>query len=176
MPLLSLVIITGLARLAGWRRLGGNRFNSLSGALQAGVAALFVLTGTVHFVGLRAELMKMVPPMFGDPGFWVTVTGIAELAGAIGLLLPTTRRPAAAGLLLLLLAVLPANVYAATHHVTFDGAPATPLLPRLLEQLLYLAAVAWAGFGSAHRGKVNAGPRGSRSMRVRSQAGASPSK
>ncbi|WP_394830228.1 DoxX family protein [Pendulispora rubella] len=157
MPLITLILVTLLARLAGWRRFGGERFSTLSGALRAGVAALFVLTGTVHFVGLRAELMKMVPPVFGDPGFWVTVTGIAELAGAIGILLPATRRAAAAGLLLLLLAVLPANVYAATHQVTFGNDPATPLLPRLLEQLLYLAAVAWAGYGPSVAARYTSG-------------------
>lgn len=150
-PLITLVVVTLLGRLAGVRKIGGDAFATWPGALCAGVAAMFVLTGAAHFVGLRADLMKMVPPAFGDPGAWVTVTGIAELAGAAGVLVPRARRLAAAGLLLLLVAVFPANVYAATHQVTFGGEPATSLLPRLFAQLVYIAAVAAAGFGSARR-------------------------
>lgn len=156
-PLITLVVVTLLARAAGWRGLGGGRFASLSGALGLGVAAMFVLTGAVHFVGLREDLMRMVPPAFGDPGLWVTITGIAELAGAIGILLPATRRPAAAGLLLLLVAVFPANVYAATEAIEFGGKAATALIPRLLEQLFYLACVGWAGFGPPRDRRGGAG-------------------
>jgi hypothetical protein len=49
-PLIALVLVTLLARLYGWRR-GGGYFGSLSGALRAGVATMFVLTGIAHFVG-----------------------------------------------------------------------------------------------------------------------------
>src|SRR5690554_5974183 len=96
-PLITLIVFTLLARVAGWRGLGGERFASLPGALQVGVAAMFLLTGASHFVGMREDLIRMVPPGLGDPGLWVTFTGIAEIAGAIGILLPATRRPAAVG-------------------------------------------------------------------------------
>lgn len=148
-PLIVFVVVTLLARLAGSLNPGRADFATLPGALRAGVAALFLLTGGAHFIGMRADLMRMVPPAFGNPGFWVTLTGLAELAGAIGILLPVTRRLAAGGLLLLLLAVFPANVYAATHHITLDGEAATPLVQRSIEQLVYFAAVLWAGFGRA---------------------------
>src|SRR5262249_40392847 len=115
------------------------------------VAALFVVTGCAHFVGLRADLMRMVPDAFGNPGFWVTFTGIAELAGAIGILLPATRRLAAGGLILLLVAVSPANVHAAIDHIPIGGAAATPIAQRTLEQLVFLGAVLWAGFGRSRR-------------------------
>ena len=88
----------------------------------------------------------MVPPALGNPDFWVTFTGVAEIAGAIGILIPATRRLAAVGLKLLLLALFPANVYAATHKITFDNEAPTPLIQRSLEQIIYFAAVAWAGF------------------------------
>jgi uncharacterized membrane protein len=151
-PLIALVVVTLLARIAGAFNFAGGRFRSLSDALCAGVAALFLMTGGAHFIGLRDDMMRMVPPAFGNPGFWVTFTGVAEIAGAIGILIPKTRRLAAAGLILLLLAVFPANVYAATHQLTFGGEPATPLVPRILEQLVFLAAVGWAGFGFRKRG------------------------
>ena len=120
-PLIALVVVTLLARLAGARGLAGGIFATWSGALRAGVAALFLMTGAAHFIGLRADLIKMVPPVFGNPGLWVTLTGVAELAGAVGILLPATRRPAAAGLALLLLALFPANVYAALNRHTVRG-------------------------------------------------------
>ncbi len=146
-PLLGLVVITVLSRLAGWLKLDGGHFSTWPSALCAGVAALFLLAGGAHFVGLRADMIRMVPPVFGDPGFWVTFTGVAEIAGAIGILIPATRRAAAVGLLLLLVAVFPANAYAAQQQMIVGGQPATPLLERSIEQVIFFAAVAWAGFG-----------------------------
>ena len=46
-------------------------------------------------------------------------------------------------------AVFPANVYAALHHIPFGGEPATPLLVRTIEQLVFMASVLWAGFGDS---------------------------
>jgi uncharacterized membrane protein len=146
-PLVTLVVVTVLARLAGALKFGRGYFATLPAALCAGVAAMFILTGGAHFIGLRDDLMRMVPPALGNPGFWVTFTGVAEIAGAIGILIPATRRLAAVGLLLLLLAVFPANVYAARQQIEFAGESATPLVQRSVEQIIFLAAVAWAGFG-----------------------------
>src|SRR5262249_10039563 len=97
--------------------------------------------------GLRADLMRMVPPALGNPGFWVTLTGVAEIAGAIGILIPRTRRVAAVGLLLLFLALFPANAYSAKHQIMLCREPATPLIKRGIEQIVSFCAVAWAGFG-----------------------------
>ena len=150
-PFIALIVVTLLARLAGALKLSRGHFTTLSDALCPGVAAMFLLTGGAHFIGLREDMIRMVPPAFGNPGFWVTFTGVAEIAGAIGILIPVTRRLAAAGLILLLLAVFPANVYAATQQLSFGGEPATPLIPRIIEQVVFLAAVAWAGFGGGKR-------------------------
>lgn len=155
-PIITLILVTVLARLAGAFKLGRGYFATLSAALCAGVAAMFFLTGGAHFIGLRADLMRMVPPAFGSPGFWVTLTGVAEIAGAVGILIPATRRFAAIGLLLLLLAVFPANVYAAMQQIPFGGEPPTPLVLRSIEQLIFIAAVAWAGFGRTKPQEKNA--------------------
>jgi uncharacterized membrane protein len=56
-------------------------------ALRGGLAALFTTTGVAHFVGMRAELISMVPPELPEPGLLITITGVMELAGAAGLLL-----------------------------------------------------------------------------------------
>lgn len=74
----------------------------------------------------------------------VTFTGICEILGAIGLLVPRTRRLAAVALILLLLAVLPANVHAAQAGVTLGGTPATPVVPRVTLQALFIALLWWS--------------------------------
>jgi uncharacterized membrane protein len=82
----------------------------------------------------------MVPPAFPRPEVLVTMTGLLELLGAIGLLFQPVAPLAAAGLALLLLAMFPANVHAARAGVTIGGRPATALVPRTLLQLVFLAA------------------------------------
>ena len=101
---------------------------------------MLLLTGGAHFVGpLREDMIRMVPPLFPRPDLMVTVTGVLELLGAVGLLLTRTRSLAGIALALLFVALLPANIYAAQVGLTFGGKPATPLLIRVPEQLLYIA-------------------------------------
>lgn len=125
-PLITLVGGTGLARLLGL--LGVDALDGWLPALRTGLALMFVLTGLAHFgLGRRADLIAMVPPRLPRPDLLVTATGVLELAGAAGLLLPTTYRLAAACLALLMVVMFPANVHAARHRVTLGGKPATPL-------------------------------------------------
>jgi len=70
----------------------------------------------------------------------VTLTGILEVLGALGLLLPFTARLAALGLFLMLLAVFPANIRAAREHLTIGEREATPLPVRTLLQIVFLGA------------------------------------
>jgi uncharacterized membrane protein len=107
-------------------------------ALRYGLAAMFLLTGGAHFVGMRAELIAMVPPWLPAPDLLVTVTGVLELLGVVGLLLPRTAPWAAAGLTGLLLAMFPANVQRALSGADLPWH--AELVPRTLMQLLFLAA------------------------------------
>ncbi|MFI6860052.1 hypothetical protein ACIBKZ_09080 [Streptomyces sp. NPDC050421] len=87
---------------------------------------------------MRQELVDMVPPALPAPGLLVTLTGIAELVGALALLWPATAGSAAGALGLLLIAMFPANVYAAdTATLWWDQ-----LVPRTLTQLVFLSATA----------------------------------
>lgn len=137
-PLIVLVTVTLVLLAAG--AAGVTRLRSWPAALRGGLAAMFVLTGVSHFVGMREELISMVPPVLPEPGLLVTVTGVLELAGAIGLLLPRTVAWAAGGLAALLVAVFPANVYAAVSGAAMEGAQTMGLFPRTLLQLVFLAA------------------------------------
>lgn len=137
-PLVVLTTVTLLLLAAG--AAGVRRLRPWPVALRGGLAAMFTLTGLSHFVGMRADLISMVPPGLPEPALLVTVTGILELAGAAGLLWRPTAPWAAAGLSALLVAMFPANVYAAVAGLTLDGEPAMALLPRTLLQVLFLGA------------------------------------
>lgn len=133
--LLSATVILLAAGAAGVRRL-----RPWSVAVRGGLAAMFLVTGVSHFVGMRAELIDMVPPVLPEPSVLVSVTGVLELAGAVGLLLRRTATWAAAGLTTLLVLMFPANIYAATQGLMVNGAPAMDLVPRSLLQLVFLSA------------------------------------
>jgi uncharacterized membrane protein len=70
---------------------------------------LFVLAGILHFL-VPAYYRAIVPPYLPAPSTLVALSGVAEVAGGVGLLVPRWRRAAGLGLVVLLLAVLPANV------------------------------------------------------------------
>lgn len=73
------------------------------------LSALFVFAGTMHFV-IPAAYASIIPGWVPFPIAMVYLTGVAEIAGGIGLLLERFRRAAAIGLIVLLVAVFPANV------------------------------------------------------------------
>ncbi|HZG91891.1 MAG TPA: hypothetical protein VEZ42_16890 [Pseudonocardia sp.] len=135
-PLIVFVVVT-LALLAAGAA-GVGRLRPWPVALRGGLAALFLTTGVAHFVGMRAELISMVPPALPEPGLLITITGVLELAGAAGLLLARTAPWAAGGLAALLVAMYPANVHAAVQGIATG--PESALLPRTLIQILWLAA------------------------------------
>ena len=91
----------------------------------APVALLFALTGVLHFV-VPAFFLRIVPPWVPHPELAVSLSGVAEVAGAIGLLIPALRVPAAWGLIALLVAVFPANMYMLQQAMQ-NGASTTAL-------------------------------------------------
>src|SRR5690606_27541926 len=108
-PLITLIAVTALLLAAG--ALGVRALRPWPVAVRGGLAAMFVLTGGAHFIGMREELIAMVPPALPAPGLLVTVTGVLELAGAAALLWRRTAPWSAAGLSVLLVAMFPANVH-----------------------------------------------------------------
>jgi uncharacterized membrane protein len=135
-PLITLVVVTLILLAIG--ALGVRRLRPWPVALRGGLAAMFTLTGVAHFVGMRDELIAMVPPFLPAPELLVTITGLLELAGAVGLLIPRTAAWAAGGLTLMLIAMFPANVYLALTGTDLE--PMSELLPRTLLQVVFVAA------------------------------------
>jgi uncharacterized membrane protein len=120
------------------------RTASWTGALVFAFAAMFVFTAIAHFhPRSRRDLIRMVPASLPAPGVLVTVTGLLELLGAIGLLVPQTQAAAAYALALLLVALSPANIHAARAGVVIAGRRATPLVWRIPLQLFWIGALVW---------------------------------
>ncbi len=108
------------------------------------LAASFVGMGLLHFVR-PAAFDQIVPPATPmTPRQATQLSGVTEIAGGIGLLLPTTRPAARWGLLALLLAVYPANIYMAQRPEKF-GVPSWVTWARLPLQPLLMWAVYRAG-------------------------------
>ena len=150
-PLVVLVVVIFVARVIG--QLGVAHLRDWAASTRVGLAVMLCFTAAAHFNSMRPDMVAMVPPFVPNPEFMVTFTGICEILGAIGLLVPRTRRIAAVALIVFLLAVLPANVHAAQAGVTLRGAPATPIIPRVALQVLFIGLLWWSGVRS-HRART----------------------
>ncbi len=112
--------------------------------IRIALAAVFLFMGVNHFRPSTARAMSaMVPPAFKarvSGKALVRFTGVCEIAGAIGILVPFTRFAAGIALVLFLIAVFPANAYAAEHPEKF-GRAAFPFWPRYVAQLVLILLV-----------------------------------
>ena len=108
------------------------------------VGAVFCLAAIPHFTA-SARYEEIVPDWLPRHRELVLVSGLAEFAGGVGLLLPPLRRTAGWGLIALLIAVFPANVNMAVHAERFAKlAPAAALWARLPLQIVFMYLVARA--------------------------------
>lgn len=111
-------------------------------ALALGFVFLwFLIGGIAHFVATDLE-MRIVPPYVPAPRAVVLISGAFELLGALGLLLPGTRRIAAIGLFVLTVLVTPAHIYMLQVPELFPSIPLWLLWLRLPLQLLLLMLIA----------------------------------
>ncbi len=137
--------VTGLVEAAG----------TVVGALRFAMAAMFVFTAVSHFLPrTRADLIRLVPTSLPAPGLLVSVTGVLELAGAIGLTIAPLAWQAAVALAALLVALFPANIHAARAELGIAGRRAMPIRFRLLLQLFWIACLLWVAMatGAPHCG------------------------
>lgn len=95
------------------------------------LAAFFVGAGANHFLSPRFYEAIVPPPLRGHTRLVVQASGVAEVAGGLGVMLPLTRRLSGAGLVALLAAVFPANLYMAQKPERFKQIPRWALYARL---------------------------------------------
>ena len=136
--LVSLLVLRGLGAL------GVEPLSDWRNAAACALAVMFLFTASAHFTHTRRDLISMVPSVFPRPELLVSVTGVLEVLGAVGLLVTATRSLAGVGLILLLIAMFPANVAAARKGVPLRGRPPTPLPLRLSLQLVFIGMTWWA--------------------------------
>jgi uncharacterized membrane protein len=103
----------------------------------------FLFGGLGHFLATDF-FVSIMPPYIPWPLAAVYVSGVFELLGAVGVLLPATRVWAGRGLFLLTLAVTPANVHMWLHPELFPDFSETMLSLRLVVQVLLLACIWWS--------------------------------
>ena len=109
-----------------------------AGRLILGVA--FIGIGAAHFLLTRA-FVSIVPDYLPAHTALVRVSGLAEMVGGVGVLVPSTRRWGAWFLVALLIAVFPANVWMVQHPERFPSLPPWQLWARLP---LQIPLIAWA--------------------------------
>jgi uncharacterized membrane protein len=102
------------------------------------LAAFFIGSGVNHFLMPRAYRQIVPPRLRDDAKRVVEVTGVAEVLGGVGVLLPRTRRSAGVGLVALLAGVFPANLYMARTPERFARIPRWALYGRLPLQPLMM--------------------------------------
>ena len=115
--------------------------------VRALLATFLGAVGVLHFVKPE-PFVAIMPKMFPAPLFLVYLSGFFEIAGAIGLLIPKTRRAASIGIMALLIAVFPANINMAINHIQLPGLPEQSVFMlwlRLAFQPLYIYLAWWVG-------------------------------
>jgi uncharacterized membrane protein len=142
-----LVLIVLLVSWAAFRAIGAAGVQALAswqGSVPYALAVMFIFTAMAHFNKMKHDLARMIPPNFSRPLLLVYITGVLELLGAAGLMLPQFRKLAGICLIALLVGMFTANVNAAQKGVTLRGKPPTPLWLRAPMQVFFVALLWWS--------------------------------
>ena len=107
------------------------------------IALFFIIGGIAHFVVADFFIMAM-PNYLGYHKELVIISGVFEILGGIGILVPKIRLLAGYGLIALIFAVYPANIHMAFHPEKYKDISALFLYIRLPFQLLFICFVWWA--------------------------------
>ena len=102
------------------KKLGISSLESFKNRARIGTGMTFVFAGISHFI-FPGTFIKLMPPFIPAPLLMVYVSGVFEMLGGIGLIVSKTKRFASYGLILLLLAVYPANIYVAWENIQLGG-------------------------------------------------------
>jgi uncharacterized membrane protein len=118
------------------------------------IALFFTVGGIAHFIVPEFFMMAM-PDYLGYHKELVIISGVFEILGAIGILLPQTRLLAGYGLILLIIAVFPANINMALHPQEYKDLSALFLYVRLPFQFVFIGFVWWAIAPERHKSRIS---------------------
>ena len=116
-----LVVGALVAALVGWL-FGIRALMEQAACMRWGMSAALLFFGVDHLL-VPERYIPMVPEVLARPDLIVLFTGLCEIAGAIGLLLPRTRRLAGALLAVYFVCVFPANIRNAVEGLSVSGLP-----------------------------------------------------
>ena len=139
-----LILVLSCLIFRGLGFAGISAFATWQASARDALSLMLVFTGISHFTFMREDFVRMIPPSIPWPRAMVYFTGVCEIAGAVGLLLPEFRHAAAYALIAFFFAVLTANIHAARAGITLRGKPATNLWIRLPMQFLFIAVAFWS--------------------------------
>jgi uncharacterized membrane protein len=122
----------------------------MSSLSRLALALFFIVAGVSHFI-TPTPYLAIMPPYIPWPAEMVALSGIAEILGGLCILFRSTRRPAGWWLIVLLIAIFPANVQAISTGMIIAGnaVPVWMLWGRLPFQLLLMIWVGRVCLGQA---------------------------
>lgn len=138
------VLLAGILAFRAMGALGIETLATWSAAIRWSLALMLLFTASAHFTRMKEDLIRMTPSWVPRPRVMVAFTGICEILGAAGLAIPALQRAAGRALILLFIALLPANVRAARAGLTLGGRPVTPLWLRVPMQILFIVLAWWS--------------------------------
>jgi uncharacterized membrane protein len=115
---------------------------------RAGVTLFFLFTSLGHFIRTE-EMSAMVPPSIPYRMELIYLTGVLEFLGAIGVWIPRLMRLTGLCLILMLICLLPANIYSAINRINFGGHGAGPTY--LLLRVPFQVFAIWWTYGATEQ-------------------------
>jgi uncharacterized membrane protein len=127
-------------------KIGINPVASIKSNARIATGLTFIFIGATHFL-MPEKYLEMMPPFIPAPLTIIYISGFFEILGGVGLILPWTKLTAAFGLIALLLAVFPANIYVAINNVQLGGFMSEPFY-QWLRLPLQFVLIGWVWFVS----------------------------
>jgi len=142
--LVLVVLLVSWLALRGIGAAGVHALGSCHDSARYALVVMFMFTATAHFNKMKHDLAQMIPAYLPRPLLIVYITGILELLGAAGLMLPHVMTLAGICLIALLVGMFIANINAAQKGVTLRSKPPTPLWLRAPMQVLFIGLLWWS--------------------------------
>ena len=115
---LFILLVVYIALMAFGGHTAFDKGDIFAGNIAMAVMLLFTAIGHFKF---KTSMAAMIPLFIPKKVEIVIFTGILEIAFAVGLSIETSRYYSGIGLIVFLLAILPANIYAAKHQINYEN-------------------------------------------------------